>query len=73
MKEAFRSTLQKELNMVSLKMHQMNIKPADEAGRSKARLFLKSMKNMEVERIEEALEVMQEAAKELSLGFSFEE
>ncbi len=54
-------------------MHQMNLKPADEAGRSKARLFLKSMKNVEVERIEEALEVMQEAAKELSLGFSFEE
>ncbi len=58
MKDTLRETLQRELNMVSIKMHQMNLKPADEAARSKARLFLKSMRNVEVERIEEALEVM---------------
>jgi hypothetical protein len=31
------------------------------------------MMNIEVERIEEALEVMEEASKELISGFSFEE
>jgi hypothetical protein len=58
MKEQFKETLQKELNKVSCKLHYLNLKPGDEVARSKARLFLKSIKNFEVERIEEALEVM---------------